>query len=53
MMVGDNHHDVRSARAAGVPAIAVTYGYSHVPHADLGADRLIAGFGELLDVLPP
>jgi phosphoglycolate phosphatase len=52
VMVGDNHHDVRSARAAGVTAIAVTYGYSHVPHPDLGADRLIASFGELLDLLP-
>src|SRR4051794_4848016 len=37
VMVGDNHHDVTAARAAGVRAIAVTYGYSHVPHAELGA----------------
>jgi len=34
-----------------VRAIAVTYGYSHVPHAELGADRLIATFPELLAVL--
>jgi len=34
-----------------VQAIAVTYGYSHVPHAELGADRLIATFPELLEVL--
>jgi phosphoglycolate phosphatase len=51
VMVGDNHHDVAAARAAGVPAIAVTYGYSHVPQGDLGADRLIATFPELLAVL--
>jgi phosphoglycolate phosphatase len=34
-----------------VRAIAVTYGYSHVPHSELGADRLIATFPELLAVL--
>ena len=51
VMVGDNHHDVAAARAAGVRAIAVTYGYSHVPHAELGADRLIATFPELVEVL--
>jgi phosphoglycolate phosphatase len=51
VMVGDNHHDVSAARAAGVRAIAVTYGYSHVPHAELGADRLISSFCELLEAL--
>lgn len=48
LMVGDNHHDVAAARAAGVRAVAVTYGYSHVPHPELGADRLIGRFEELL-----
>jgi phosphoglycolate phosphatase len=51
VMVGDNHHDVSAARAAGVRAIAVTYGYSHVPHEELGAERLIATFPELLAAL--
>ena len=51
VMVGDNHHDVSAARAAGVRAIAVTYGYSHVPHEELGAKRLIATFPELLAAL--
>jgi phosphoglycolate phosphatase len=48
LMVGDNHHDVSAARAAGMAVIAVTWGYSHVPHHELGADRLINSFGELL-----
>ena len=51
VMVGDNHHDVSAARAAGVRVIAVSYGYSHVPHAELGADRLIDRFVELLGAL--
>jgi phosphoglycolate phosphatase len=48
LMVGDNYHDVQAARAAGVRAFAVTYGYSHKPHAELGADRLIDAMSELL-----
>lgn len=51
LMVGDNHHDVKAARAAGAAAIAVTYGYSHVPHAELGADHLIDSLTELLPLL--
>jgi phosphoglycolate phosphatase len=47
LMVGDNHHDVRAARAAGMRVFAVTYGYSHVPHAELGADRLIQNLAEV------
>ncbi len=53
LMVGDNHHDIHSARAAGTAAIAVTYGYSHVPHAELGADRLIDNLTELLPLVAP
>jgi phosphoglycolate phosphatase len=51
LMVGDNYHDVQAARAAGVRAFAVTYGYSHKPHAELGADRLLASMSELLSAL--
>ncbi|WP_043749857.1 phosphoglycolate phosphatase [Methylobacterium nodulans] len=47
VMVGDNHHDVEAARAAGVAAIAVSYGYAHRPPHDLGADAVIDDFAEL------
>jgi phosphoglycolate phosphatase len=50
-MVGDNYHDVQAARAAGVRAYAVTYGYSHRPHAELGAERLLESMLELLPAL--
>ncbi|HVL72491.1 MAG TPA: phosphoglycolate phosphatase [Beijerinckiaceae bacterium] len=52
VMVGDNYHDVAAARAAGMGALAVTYGYSHVPHAELGADRLLDRFEDVLAALP-
>lgn len=51
LMVGDNYHDVQAAQAAGVRAVAVTYGYSHKPHAELGAERLIDTMPELLPIV--
>jgi phosphoglycolate phosphatase len=47
IMVGDSGTDVRTARAAKVPVIAVDFGYSEVPIASLQPDRLIASFADL------
>jgi phosphoglycolate phosphatase len=47
IMVGDSITDVRTARAANVPVIAVDFGYSEVAPEALNADRLISSFGEL------
>lgn len=47
VMVGDSPIDVACARAAGVPVVAVSYGYSRVAAADLGADLVIERFAEL------
>jgi len=51
LMVGDNYHDVQAAQAAGVRAFAVTYGYSHKPHAELGASCLLDTMSELLPIV--
>ncbi len=51
LVVGDSRSDVGSARAAGCPVIAVSYGYPHGPVADLGADLVIDRMPELLDHL--
>jgi phosphoglycolate phosphatase len=51
LMVGDNYHDVQAARAAGVSAFVVTYGYSHKPHAELEADRLLTSMSELVPIV--
>ena len=37
IMVGDSGTDIMTARAAGVPVIAVDFGYADVPVAELGA----------------
>jgi phosphoglycolate phosphatase len=47
IMVGDSGTDVRTARAAAVPVIAVDFGYSEVPIATLRPDRLISSFADL------
>jgi phosphoglycolate phosphatase len=52
VMVGDTSYDMQMARAAGVGALGVTWGY-HPPAAlsDAGAARLIDGFGALVPEL--
>ncbi|MBW7849566.1 MAG: phosphoglycolate phosphatase [Rhodospirillales bacterium] len=47
LFVGDSGNDVFAARAAGLPVVAVTFGYSRVPVADLGADATIDALAEL------
>jgi phosphoglycolate phosphatase len=47
VMIGDSPTDVRTARAAGAPIIAVDFGYSDVPIASLKPDRLISSFAQL------
>ena len=49
VMVGDSLTDIKTARAAGLPAIAVDFGYSDVPVNELGPDRVISHFDELVE----
>jgi len=51
VMVGDSETDVAAGKNAGLPVIAVTYGYAHVPVTELGADVLIDRFSDLPDAL--
>ncbi|GAB4236558.1 MAG: phosphoglycolate phosphatase [Methyloligellaceae bacterium] len=51
VMVGDSGADAKAARAAGLPVVLVTYGYSREPVAQLGADALVDSFCELPRVL--
>lgn len=50
-MVGDGINDVKAARAAGVPVVAVSFGYPRMAVAELGADVVIDRFDELPDAL--
>lgn len=51
IMIGDSITDIRTAQAAGVPVIAVDFGYTDTPVSELGADRVISHFAELQDAV--
>ena len=47
LMVGDSINDIAAARAAQVPSIVVSFGYTDIAPAELGADHLIEHFDAL------
>lgn len=47
IMIGDSLTDIRTARAAGIPVIAVDFGYTERPVAEFGPDRIISRFAQL------
>lgn len=47
VMVGDSATDIRTARAAGIPVVAVEFGYTEIPVAELAPDKIISHFDEL------
>jgi phosphoglycolate phosphatase len=49
--VGDSIFDIQAAQAAGLPAIACSFGFLMQPVADLGAEAVIDGYEELLPTL--
>lgn len=45
--VGDSEFDVAAAHAAGLPCVAVSFGFPGMPVEQLGADAVIDDFGDL------
>jgi len=56
VMVGDSRTDIATATAAGVPVVAVSFGYTDAPVHTFGPDRVIDRFDQLpeavQDLLP-
>jgi phosphoglycolate phosphatase len=57
VMIGDSVNDIRAAQNAGIPSIAVPFGYTDVPVETLNPTRIIGHFDELtpelvLELLP-
>jgi phosphoglycolate phosphatase len=50
LMIGDSITDVQTARAAKVPVIAVSYGYTPEPAHTLGADAVTDDFTEIPEI---
>jgi phosphoglycolate phosphatase len=51
VLVGDSITDADTARAADMPFVAVSFGFSDRPAAALGADALIDSFDQLIPAL--
>ena len=47
VLVGDSETDVITARAAEIPVVAVSFGYTDIPPAALGADTLVHKFEDV------
>lgn len=50
VMVGDSDTDVATAKAAAVPVIGVSFGYTEIPMRELGPDVLIDHYAEFMGV---
>jgi phosphoglycolate phosphatase len=51
VMIGDSDTDVKTARAANVPVVVVSFGYTEIPVHELGADAVIDHFDALEQAL--
>jgi len=51
IMIGDSENDIYAAVDAGVPSIAVTFGYALGAVHDLGADAMINHFDDLISTI--
>ena len=49
--VGDTSYDIRAAQAAGMPSVAVGFGFNDRPVHELGADAVIDHFDALIPAL--
>lgn len=52
VMIGDSKADVGAARAAGVPVILTSFGYSTIPIAELAPDAIVDHLNEVIGWLP-
>lgn len=51
VFLGDSIYDIMAAKNAGIPSIAVSFGFLHGPVEELGADAVIDHYDELLPAL--
>jgi phosphoglycolate phosphatase len=51
ILIGDSETDIKTARAAGVPVIAVSFGYTAAPVAVYAPDHVVDHFDEVWELL--
>jgi phosphoglycolate phosphatase len=47
VLVGDSDTDARTARAAGIPVVLVSFGYTETPASELDADAVVDHYRDL------
>jgi phosphoglycolate phosphatase len=47
IMIGDSAADIDAANNAGIPSVAVTFGYTDTPVEQLGATKIISNYNDL------
>jgi len=50
-MVGDSAADARVARAAALPVILVSYGYTRTPVREMDTDAIVDSFAQLPEAI--
>ncbi|WP_182419363.1 HAD-IA family hydrolase [Bartonella sp. HY038] len=51
VMIGDSAADINAAKSAGIPVIAVDFGYTNVPVSQLAPNHIISHFDKLIPEL--
>ncbi|MEM7043397.1 MAG: phosphoglycolate phosphatase [Pseudomonadota bacterium] len=51
VLIGDSETDLKTARAANIPCILVSFGYTAIPASALGADHVIDHAADLIQAL--
>mgnify|MGYP002652255427 FL=1 len=51
VMIGDSDTDINTAKAAGIPVVAVDFGYSPQPVDTFAPDRIISHFDALTPLM--
>ena len=51
VMVGDSRTDIDTAKAAGIPVVAVPFGYTDVPVTELGPNVVVQSYAELIGAI--
>lgn len=51
IMIGDSKTDIDTAKAAGIPVVAVTFGYTDVHVSELAPDAIIEHYDELIPAI--
>lgn len=53
IMVGDSETDVKTAKAADIPIVGVTFGYTSIPIRDLDCDAVIDSYADFNAAIEP